>query len=40
MGSKQLSCSDERVTTTRQQSKWAKFLAEMEVVMPWQELIK
>ena len=34
MGSKQLDYSDEELTAARQQTKRAKFLTEMEVLMP------
>ena len=39
MGGKQLGFSDYELTTAKKQSKREKFLAEMESVVPWQELI-
>ena len=39
MGGKQLGFSDDELTTARKQTKREKFLAEMEVVVPWAALI-
>jgi len=39
MGGKQLGFSDYELTTAKKQTKREKFLSEMEVVVPWQELI-
>ena len=39
MGGKQLGFSDYELTTAKKQTKREKFLAEMEVVVPWQALI-
>ena len=39
MGDKQLGYSDYELTTAKKQTKREKFLSEMEVVVPWQELI-
>jgi IS5 family transposase len=39
MGGKQLGFSDYELTTANKQTKREKFLAEMEVVLPWQVLI-
>jgi IS5 family transposase len=39
MGGKQLGFSDYELTTAKKQTKRAKFLSEMEVVVPWQPLI-
>jgi len=39
MGGKQLGFSDYELTTAKKQTKWEKFLPEMEAVVPWQELI-
>jgi hypothetical protein len=36
MGGKQLGFSDDELTTAKKQTKREKFLAEMEVVVPWQ----
>ena len=40
MGGKQLGFSDYELTTAKKQTKREKFLAEMEVVVPWQALIE
>lgn len=40
MGSKQLGFSDYELTTAKKQTKREKFLAEMEVVVPWTALIE
>ena len=39
MGGKQLGNSDYELTTTKKQTNQKKFLAEMEVVLPWQALL-
>jgi IS5 family transposase len=39
MGGKQLGFSDYELTPAKKQTKREKFLAEMEAVVPWQELI-
>ena len=39
IGGKQLGFTDYELTTAKQQTKREKFLAEMEVVVPWQLLI-
>lgn len=39
MGGKQLGFLDDELTTAKKQTKWEKFLSEMEAVVPWQELI-
>jgi IS5 family transposase len=40
MGGKQLGCPDCEQTTAKKQPKREKFLAEMEVVVPWQALFE
>jgi len=40
MGGKQLGFSDYEITTAMKQTKREKFLAEMDVVVPWQALIE
>lgn len=40
MGSKQLGFSDYEQTTAKKQTKREKFLAEMELVVPWQALLE
>lgn len=40
MSGKQLGFSDYEITTAKKQSKREMFLAEMEVVVPWQALIE
>jgi IS5 family transposase len=40
MGGKQLGFSDYELTTAKKQTKCEQLLAEMEVVVPWQELIE
>jgi len=39
MGGKQLGFSDYEITTAKKQTKREKFLSEMEVVVPWQDLL-
>ena len=39
MGGKQLGFTDYELTTSKKRTKREKFLAEMEAVVPWQELI-
>jgi IS5 family transposase len=39
MGGKQLGFSDYELTNAKKQTKWEKFLSEMEAVLPWQALI-
>lgn len=39
MGGQQLGFSDFEQTTAKKQTKWEKFLAEMEAVVPWDALI-
>ena len=39
MGGKQHGFSEYELTTANKQTKWEKFLSEMELVVPWQELI-
>ena len=39
MDSMQLGFSDYVLTTSKKQAKWETFLAEIEVVVPWLELI-
>jgi len=40
MGGKQFGVSDYELTTIKKQTKREKFLSEMEVVVPWQDLIE
>jgi IS5 family transposase len=39
MGGKQFGSTDYELTTAKKRTKREKFLAEMEAVVPWQELI-
>ncbi len=39
MGGKQLGFTDDELSTAKKRTKRETFLAEMEVVVPWQELI-